>query len=93
MASSTLTSKGQITLPRDVRERLQLAQGDRVTFMVQATGDVVLRRAARTGDEDIAGILRHLRRRRPASVAEMNMAVRRRARVQQGRSPRPKRQR
>ncbi len=30
MPTSTLTSKGQITLPRAIRERLGVKQGDRV---------------------------------------------------------------
>lgn len=29
MNSTTLTSKGQITLPKDIRDRLALKQGDR----------------------------------------------------------------
>ena len=32
MASSTLTSKGQITIPREVRDHLGLREGDRVVF-------------------------------------------------------------
>jgi antitoxin PrlF len=33
MATSTLTSKGQITLPRDVRQSLGLEAGDQVDFV------------------------------------------------------------
>lgn len=32
MSRATLTSKGQITVPKDVRERLGLKSGDRVAF-------------------------------------------------------------
>lgn len=32
MSRSKLTSKGQITVPKDVRERLGLKSGDRVVF-------------------------------------------------------------
>lgn len=32
MSRATLTSKGQITVPKDVRERLGLKSGDRVKF-------------------------------------------------------------
>jgi antitoxin PrlF len=32
MAVATVTSKGQITLPKDVRDDLQLKEGDRVSF-------------------------------------------------------------
>ncbi len=33
MSTSTVTSKGQITLPRDVRQRLGLEVGDKVDFV------------------------------------------------------------
>jgi len=36
MATSTLTSKGQITVPRVVRERLGMKQGDRLEFALEA---------------------------------------------------------
>ena len=35
MSTSTLSSKGQITLPLDVRNRLGLKQGDRVEFVFE----------------------------------------------------------
>jgi len=48
MITSTLTSKGQITLPVDVRRRLGLEQGDRVSFDVRGDGVVELRREGRS---------------------------------------------
>lgn len=38
MATATLTSKGQITLPRVVREKLGVSAGDRVEFVELAEG-------------------------------------------------------
>jgi antitoxin PrlF len=35
MAIATVTSKGQITLPKEVREHLHLAEGDRVEFVIE----------------------------------------------------------
>ena len=43
MATATLTSQGQITLPREVRDHLKLAEGDRVEFIVDAGGEVRVR--------------------------------------------------
>lgn len=45
MPMSTLTTKYQATIPRQVREVLQLAAGDRVEFLIDPTGGVRLRKA------------------------------------------------
>lgn len=42
--STTLTSKGQITIPRKIREQLDLSAGDRFTLEVKADGAIELRR-------------------------------------------------
>jgi AbrB family looped-hinge helix DNA binding protein len=39
---STITSKGQVTIPKQVREFLKLEVGDRVDFHVAADGSVKL---------------------------------------------------
>jgi len=41
--SSTVTSKGQITIPREVRRRLGLNQGDRVEFVIEGERTVIRR--------------------------------------------------
>ena len=40
MPAATLTSKGQITLPKEVREHLHVAEGDRIEFVIEANGEV-----------------------------------------------------
>lgn len=40
MPHAKITSKGQITLPKSVRERLHVAPGDRVVFRVADDGSV-----------------------------------------------------
>lgn len=42
-AESTLTSKGQTTIPRDIRDRLHMKPGDRMTFTLLPDGTVLLR--------------------------------------------------
>jgi AbrB family looped-hinge helix DNA binding protein len=73
MASATLTSKGQITIPSQVREILGLEAGDRVEFvqteprrfeMIPATGSV----------RDLKGML-YKPGRKPVSIEEMNAAI------------------
>lgn len=44
---STLTSKGQITIPKPVRDALRLTPGAQVEFAISTQGEVVLRPAAR----------------------------------------------
>lgn len=78
MPSSTLTSKGQITLPRAIRERLGLKQGDQVEFTIEAGDRVVLQPADRA-ESRIVGLLAHRRPRRPVSVGEMHAGLRERA--------------
>jgi AbrB family looped-hinge helix DNA binding protein len=43
MSISTLTSKGQTTIPRDVRDAAGLRTGDRLHFTVLADGTIILR--------------------------------------------------
>jgi AbrB family looped-hinge helix DNA binding protein len=43
--SATVTSKGQITLPKAIRNLLRLDAGDRVDFVVSDDGTVVRRPA------------------------------------------------
>ena len=77
MPSATLTSKGQLTLPKIIRERLHLGAGDRVDFVVTDDGTVVLRPAT-VDVRELNGLL-HRRGGKPLSVEEMNAIIRRRA--------------
>jgi AbrB family looped-hinge helix DNA binding protein len=43
--TSTITSKGQTTLPREVREALSLKPGDQVVYEIEA-GAVMIRKLA-----------------------------------------------
>lgn len=43
--ASALTSKGQVTIPKKIRDALRLAPGNRVEFSVNTDGQVVLHKA------------------------------------------------
>ncbi len=45
--SSTISSKGQVTVPLEIRERLGLSAGDRIEFVVEGERTVI--RPARSG--------------------------------------------
>ena len=46
--SATLTSKGQVTIPREIRERLGLQQGDQIEFESE-NGKMVIRKLVPAG--------------------------------------------
>ena len=73
VATSSITSKGQIALPEQIRERLHLVAGDRIEFVVEANGQVVVR-PARSRLRQPCGMLRD-RGRKPVSADQMNAAI------------------
>jgi AbrB family looped-hinge helix DNA binding protein len=40
---STVTSKGQITIPSEIRKKLQLDKGDKLSFVITDAGSIELR--------------------------------------------------
>ncbi|HXU45801.1 MAG TPA: type II toxin-antitoxin system PrlF family antitoxin [Thermoanaerobaculia bacterium] len=73
MATATITRRGQITLPRSVREHLRVAEGDRLDFVIRENGSVIL--------VPIGGSLRRLSGllarsgSRPASIEELHDSI------------------
>jgi antitoxin PrlF len=79
MSRATVTSKGQITLPVEVRRALRLDPGDAVTFEPSGDGAFVIRPEA--------GEIRKLKGvvaapGEPVALEAMDAAIRRRARRQ-----------
>jgi antitoxin PrlF len=72
MPTATVTTKGQITIPKEVRDAMGIEAGDRVEFVAEENG--VYKVIAATKD------VRHLKGlvpkpAKPVSVEEMNRAV------------------
>ena len=70
MPYATLTSKGQLTVPKDVRERLGLSPGDRVAIELDGENRATMRRLLNI--RDLFG--RFPTNGRSATVEEMRAA-------------------
>jgi len=75
MSTATITSKGQVTIPIDVRRTMGLAAGDRLEFRVRADGIAEL--VPTHNDLDaLFGILKP--KVRGVTVEQMNEIIRKR---------------
>ncbi|MEG4641485.1 type II toxin-antitoxin system PrlF family antitoxin [Paracoccus sp. APAP_BH8] len=72
MSESTVTIKGQTTLPKSVRQALGLGPGDRLRYVILDDGQVRLMRTRPVAQ--LAGMLRR-EGRRPVSLEEMEQAI------------------
>ncbi len=78
---SAITSKGQATIPKAIREHLGLHPGDRIKFFLHPDGSVAL--LPKLPASALRGMVAG--RRPPATIEEMNKAV------AEGAAPRGKR--
>lgn len=76
MPAATLSSKGQMVIPKSLREQLGLKPGDTVDFIMQENGDVLIRPASHDV-EKLKGML-YRAGRKPVSIEEMNRAIKNR---------------
>jgi antitoxin PrlF len=72
VATATITSKGQVTLPREVRSSLGLCAGDRLDFVRLEDGTYAIVPAS-VSIRSLKGLLP--RRQRPVSLKEMDAAI------------------
>ena len=73
MVTATLTSKGQLTIPKAVRDSLRLHSGDRVAFVVHGDEEAVLKPVTKSVDEVFGRLHSPAQTRR--SIDEMKAAV------------------
>lgn len=77
MVTTTLSSKGQMIVPKRIRDALALKPGDDLVVALEPDGfSVRTRRNRKQAIERLAGSLKQPGRRRPMSIAEMDQAVR-----------------
>lgn len=67
---ATLSSKGQATIPKAVRERLQIKPGDRFKFFFHPDGVIIL---PRISTARLKGMIP--KPAKPVSLEEMNRAI------------------
>ena len=72
MTTAAVTSKGQITIPIEVRKKLGLKTGDRVRFVEGENGEIILK--PKTGSiMDLEGIVPW--KGKPVTIEEMNETI------------------
>jgi antitoxin PrlF len=70
---STMTSKGQITIPKEIREKLNLKAGSRVDFAVEKSGKITLK-PLNWEWKSLRGMVKSPFKR-PLTVREMDEAI------------------
>jgi len=78
MVIATITSKGQVTIPKTVRESLHLHSGDKIAFTMHGPTEAVLKPVTKTVDQ-VFGRL-HKPGQIGKTVVDMNQAVAQRMR-------------
>ena len=72
MSVATLTSKGQTTIPKDIRDHLGIHSGDKLRFLIEADGRVVMLPAT-LSVRDLKGSLP--KPVKPVSLEEMDAVI------------------
>lgn len=70
MSETTVNSKGQLTIPADIRTTLGLTAGDRVVFTLLPDGTTVMR-AKKRSMASLKGLLKMKRGKKKVSITDM----------------------
>jgi len=73
MPAATLTSKGQITVPKEIRDALGVSPGDKLVFRRTESGQIVVE-AGTIDFRSLAGMLRP--KKRGATLEQIEEAIR-----------------
>lgn len=74
MPCATITSKGQVTIPKEIRDYLKLDTGTKVDFVITETGEVKVIPLV-TNVKTLSGMLKRAAKK-AATLEEMDEAVR-----------------
>lgn len=78
MATATLTTKGQLTIPKNIRDALRLHTGDKIEIIVTKEGEAVIRPIAKKVDDVFCRLKRP--DQKMATLEDMDRAIRKRMR-------------
>ncbi len=76
MALATLTTKGQVTIPKQIRESLKLHTGDKIEIIVTENREAIIRPISKKVDDVFAKLYQP--DRKTVSVESMNYAIKNR---------------
>ncbi len=78
MQQTTLTSKGQVTIPKNIRDFMGLHASDKIEFVITDKNEVLLKPITKKVD-DVFGVL-HKPGKVAVSVEDMDAAIRQKLR-------------
>lgn len=73
MAKSTVTSKGQVTIPKEIRLIAMIHEGTQLDFHIQSDGKIIMI-PIQNNIINLKGIIKS-KRKTPVSLAEMKQAI------------------
>ncbi len=78
MPYATLTTKGQVTIPKEVRESLRLRTGDKIEFVIKESREAIIKPVSKKVD-DVFCMLRKPGRK-TLTTEEINSVIKKRMR-------------
>ena len=75
MYTGTISSKGQVTIPKKIRDYLKVGVFDKIVFIPIEEGKVVITTRQNSAAE-LFGMLKHRKLAKPVSVQDMKTAIR-----------------
>jgi len=79
VALATITKKGQLTVPKPIRDSLGLHTGDKVEFSINRKGEAIFRPVTKKVDDVFGRLYRS--ERKPLSVEQMDAVIRQRTKA------------
>jgi len=75
MEISTISSKGQVTIPKKIRDYLNVRTFDKIVFIPLKDGQVLIT-TKQNSATSLFGMLKHRKPKKPVSIEEMETIIR-----------------